>query len=158
LEQQESNDDINAFEKVVNNFVADVNKQPAIGRAFSFFTAKTPGYEVDVDRSKCEKLGVAVGDVYNTLQTFLGSRYVNDFTIYGRNFHVVAQADTAFRNDIKDLNQYYVKNQAGQLLPLSIFITHKIIESAPVISHFNLFREAICVYSVLLQNNTTIVF
>jgi len=142
LEQRESNDDINAFEKVVNNFVATLNKRPEIGRAFSFFTAKTPGYEVDVDRDKCKKLGVSLSDVYNTLQTFLGSRYVNDFTVYGRNFHVVAQADTAYRGDIKDLNQYYVKNQAGQLLPLSIFINHKIIESAPVISHFNLFRSA----------------
>lgn len=142
LEQQESNDDINAFEKVVNTFVGTLNKRPEIGRAFSFFTAKTPGYEVDVDRDKCEKLGVSLSDVYNTLQTFLGSRYVNDFTVYGRNFHVVAQADTAYRGDIKDLNQYYVKNQAGQLLPLSVFITSKVIESAPVISHFNLFRSA----------------
>jgi len=142
LEQRESNDDINAFEKVVNNFVARLNKRPEIGRAFSFFTARTPGYEVDVDRGKCKKLGVSLSDVYNTLQTFLGSRYVNDFTIYGRNFHVVAQADTAYRGDVKDLNQYYVKNQAGQLLPLSIFISNKVIESAPVISHFNLFRSA----------------
>jgi len=142
LEQRESNDDINAFEKVVNNFIAAVNKRPEIGRAFSFFTAKTPGYQVNVDRNKCKKLGVSLSDVYNTLQTFLGSRYVNDFTIYGRNFHVVAQADTLFRGDIKDLNRYYVKNQAGQLLPLSILISYKIIESAPVISHFNLFRSA----------------
>ena len=123
LEQRESNDDINAFEKVVNNFIAALNKRPEIGRAFSFFTAKTPGYQVNVDRDKCKKLGVSLSDVYNTLQTFLGSRYVNDFTIYGRNFHVVAQADTLYRGDIKDLNQYYVKNQAGQLLPLSILIS-----------------------------------
>ena len=142
LEQRESNDDINAFEKVVNNFIGALNKRPEIGRAFSFFTAKTPGYQVDVDRDKCKKLGVSLSDVYNTLQTFLGSRYVNDFTIYGRNFHVVAQADTLYRGDIKNLNQYYVKNQAGQLLPLSILISYRIIESAPVISHFNLFRSA----------------
>ena len=142
LEQQESNDDINAFEKVVNNFIGALNKRPEIGRAFSFFTAKTPGYQVDVDRDKCKKLGVSLSDVYNTLQTFLGSRYVNDFTIYGRNFHVVAQADTLYRGDIKDLDQYYVKNQAGQLLPLSVLISHRVIESAPVISHFNLFRSA----------------
>jgi HAE1 family hydrophobic/amphiphilic exporter-1 len=142
LEQRESNDDINQFQKVVDNFVATLNKRPEIGRAFSFFTAKTPGYEVDVDREKCKKLGVSLSDVYNTLQTFLGSRYVNDFTIYGRNFHVVAQADTSYRGNITDLNQYYVKNMAGQLLPMSIFIKYKIIESAPVISHFNLFRSA----------------
>ena len=142
LEQRESNDDINAFEKVVNNFIAEVNKRPEIARAFSFFTARTPGYEVDVDREKCKRLGVSLSDVYNTIQTFLGSRYVNDFTIYGRNFHVVAQADTLYRNDIKNMNQYYVKNQAGELLPLSTLITYKIVESAPVISHFNLFRSA----------------
>ncbi len=142
LEQQESNDDINSFEKVVNNFVSAVNKRPEIGRAFSFFTAKTPGYEVDVDRDKCKKLGVSLSDAYNTLQTFLGSRYINDFTIYGRSFHVVAQADTLYRGDIKDLSQYYVRNQDGQLLPLSIFISTKVIENAPVITHFNLFREA----------------
>ncbi len=142
LEQRESNDDIKAFEKVVNNFIAEVNKRPEIARAFSFFTARTPGYQVDVDREKCKRLGVSLSDVYNTMQTFLGSRYVNDFAIYGRNFHVIAQADTLYRSDIKNLNQYYVKNQAGELLPLSTLITYKIVESAPVISHFNLFRSA----------------
>ncbi|MBA2250671.1 MAG: multidrug efflux RND transporter permease subunit [Chitinophagaceae bacterium] len=142
LEQRESNDDINAFEKVVNNFIAQLNKRPEIGRAFSFFTAKTPGYQVNVDREKCKRLGVSLSDVYNTMQTFLGSKYVNDFSIYGRNFHVVAQADTSYRNDIKNLDQYYVKNQAGELLPLSTLISYKIIESAPVVSHFNLFRSA----------------
>ncbi len=142
LEQRESNDDINAFEKVINNFVAQVNKRPEISRAFSFFTARTPTYEVDVDRDQCKKLGVSISDAYNTIQTFLGSRYINDFTIYGRNFHVVAQADTSYRGNINDLNQYYVKNQSGQLVPLSAIITHKVIESAPVISHFNLFRSA----------------
>jgi hydrophobic/amphiphilic exporter-1 (mainly G- bacteria), HAE1 family len=142
LEQRESNDDINAFEKVVNNFVAEVNKRPEIGRAFSFFTARTPGYQVDVDREKCKRLGVSISDVYNTIQTFLGSRYVNDFTIYGRNFHVLAQADSSFRGDIRDLNQFYVRNQEGALLPLSTIIQYRVIENAPVISHFNMFRSA----------------
>ena len=142
LEQQESNDDIKAFERVVNNFVAQLNKRPEIARAFSYFTARTPAYQVDVDRDKCKKLGVSLADVYSTMQTFLGSRYVNDFTIYGRNFHVVAQADTLFRGDIKDMDQYYVRNQSGNLLPLSVLTSYKVIENAPVISHFNLFRSA----------------
>jgi HAE1 family hydrophobic/amphiphilic exporter-1 len=142
LEQQESTDDVKAFEKVVNNFVAAVNKRPEIGLAYSFFTARTPGYQVDVDREKCKKLGVSLSDVYNTMQTFLGSRYVNDFTVYGRNFHVVAQADTLYREDIKNLDKYYVKNQTGELLPLSILITYKIVESAPLITHYNLFKAA----------------
>jgi HAE1 family hydrophobic/amphiphilic exporter-1 len=142
LEQQESTDDIKTFEKVVNTFVGQLNQRPEIARAFSYFTARTPAYQVNVDRDKCKKLGVSISDVYNTMQTFLGSRYVNDFTIYGRNFHVVAQADTSFRGDIRDMDQYYVRNQAGQLLPLSVLTTYQVIENAPVISHFNLFRSA----------------
>ncbi len=142
LEQKESTDDIKQFEKVVNAFVAEANKRPEINRAFSFFTARTPGYQVDVDREKCKKLGVSISDVYNTMQTYLGSRYVNDFTLYGRNFHVVAQADTAFRAGIGNLDQYYVRNQAGNLLPMSTLVSYKLTESAPLVSHYNLFRTA----------------
>jgi len=142
LQQKESTDDINAFERVVRNFIAEANKRPEIGRAYTFFTARTPGYQLDVDREKCKKLGVSLADVYNTIQTYLGSTYVNDLTIYGRNFRVVAQADTAYRGDIKNLDQYYVRNSAGTMLPLSALINYKVIESAPLISHFNLFRTA----------------
>ena len=142
LEQRESNDDIRAFEKVVQTFVAEINKRPQINRAFSFFTARTPGYQVTVDRERCKKLGVSISDVYTTMQTYLGSRYINDFTAYGRNFRVVAQADTMYRNDIKDLQQYYVRNQAGTMLPLSILVSYKVTENAPLISHYNLFRTA----------------
>ena len=142
LEQKESTDDIKQFEKVVQNFVAEANKRPEISRAFSFFTARTPGYQVDVDREKCKKLGVSISDVYGTMQTFLGSRYVNDFTLYGRNFRVVAQADTAFRAGIGNLDKYYVRNQSGDMLPLSTVVSYKVTESAPLVSHYNLFRTA----------------
>jgi HAE1 family hydrophobic/amphiphilic exporter-1 len=142
LEQRESTDDIKQFEKVVQSFVAEANKRPEISRAFSFFTARTPGYQVDVDREKCKKLGVSLSDVYNTMQTFLGSRYVNDFTLYGRNFRVVAQADTSYRAGIGNLDQYYVRNQQGEMLPLSTVVTYKVTESAPLVSHYNLFRTA----------------
>ncbi len=142
LEQKQTNDDIKAFERVVNTFVAAVNKRPEISRAFTFFSAHTPGYQVIVDRDKCKKLGLSLSDVYNTMQTFLGSSYVNDFTIYGRNFHVVAQADTIYRQDIKDLGNYYVRNTGGQMIPLSAITSYKLTESAPLISHFNIFRTA----------------
>ncbi|HVZ26455.1 MAG TPA: multidrug efflux RND transporter permease subunit [Sediminibacterium sp.] len=142
LEQRESTDDIKQFENVVNKFVAEANKRPEIGRAYSFFTARTPGYKVDVDREKCKQLGVSISDVYNTLQTYLGSKYVNDFTIYGRNFRVVAQADTSYRSDISNLNQYYVRNTSGGMIPLSAVIHYSVTESAPLITHYNLFRSA----------------
>jgi hydrophobic/amphiphilic exporter-1 (mainly G- bacteria), HAE1 family len=142
LEQKESTDDIKTFERVVQGFLAAANKRPEINRAFSFFTARTPGYQVSVDREKCKKLGVSLTDVYNTIQTYMGSDYVNDLTLYGRTFHVVAQADTMFRGDISNMNHYYVRNTAGVMLPLSTVITYKVTESAPLISHFNIFRTA----------------
>ena len=74
LEQHESTDDIKQFEKTVQSFVIAANKRPELSRVFSFFSAHTPGYQVDVDREKCKKLGLSIADVYSTLQTFLGSR------------------------------------------------------------------------------------
>ncbi len=142
LEQHESTDDIKQFENVVQTFVAEANKRPELSRVFSFFTARTPGFQLDVDREKCKKLGISISDVYSTIQTFLGSRYVNDFSIYGRNFHVVAQADTSYRADIQNMSQYYVKNSAGEMIPLSTLTTYRVTESAPMISHYNLFRTA----------------
>jgi hydrophobic/amphiphilic exporter-1 (mainly G- bacteria), HAE1 family len=141
IEQRESNDDIKQFETVVKNFTAAANQRDEISGAFSFFTAQTPGYQLDVDRAKVKQLGVSLSEVYSTLQTYLGSRYVNDFTIYGRNFRVVAQADTNFRSNIDALGKYYVRNQGGQMVPISALVTHKMVESAPLISHYNLFRS-----------------
>ncbi|HTB24268.1 MAG TPA: efflux RND transporter permease subunit [Puia sp.] len=142
LQQKGSTDDVKAFERTVNSFIAAVNKRPEIARAYTFFNAKTPGYSLDVDRDKCRKLGLSIGDVYNTIQTYLGSTYVNDLSLYGRNFHVVAQADTNYRGDINNLNSYYVKNTAGTMVPLSTVISYKITESASLLYHFNLFRSA----------------
>ncbi len=142
LEQQESTNDILQFSEVVRNFVVAANQRPELSRVFSFFTANTPGYTLDVDRKKCAKMGVNVADVFGTLQTYLGSSYVNDFTIYGRDFHVVAQADTGYRSTIQDLGRYYVKNSSGGMVPLSTLISYTVTENAPLITHYNMFRSA----------------
>jgi HAE1 family hydrophobic/amphiphilic exporter-1 len=142
LEQKESNDDIKGFEKVAMSFMMAANKKPEIGRAFTFFNARTPGYQLTVDRVKCKKLGIPLSEVFGTMQTLMGSRYINDFTTYGRNFRVVTQADTSFRTQISDLEKYYVRNQQGKMIPLSTLVSYKVTENAPLISHFNLFRSA----------------
>jgi hydrophobic/amphiphilic exporter-1 (mainly G- bacteria), HAE1 family len=142
IEQRQSNDDIKTFERVVNQFVAEANKQPEIGNAFTFFSAHTPGFEVDVDRDKAKKLGLNLADVYNTMQMYMGSTYINQLTIYGRNFYVVAQADTNYRSDVHSFDKYYVKNVNGEMIPLSTIVSYKATESAPLISHFNIYRSA----------------
>ena len=101
IEQRNTNDDEHAFEKVVNNFVAEANKNPAISNAFSYYSAHTPSYNLTVDREKCKKMGVNISDVFTAIQTYMGSIYVNDFTLYNRTFHVVVQADTTYRKMIR---------------------------------------------------------
>jgi HAE1 family hydrophobic/amphiphilic exporter-1 len=142
VEQRNTNDDVHAFDAVVKKFIAEANKKPAISKAFTFFTASTPSYNLKVDRDKCEKLGINIADVFTTIQAYMGSLYINDFTTYNRTFHVVVQADTAFRTMISDMNKYYVRNQAGEMVPLGTVISYTPTETAPLISHFNIFRTA----------------
>ena len=142
LQQRESNDDIKTFERNVYAFMAAANKRPEIARAVTFFNAHTPNYQLTVDRDKCKKMGVSLSEVFNTIQTYLGSTYINDFTIYNRNFHVIAQADTLYRNDIVKMDKYYVRNHQGTMLPLSSVMSHKVGESASMLSHYNLYRMA----------------
>ncbi len=142
IEQQNTNDDVHQFEAVVKNFVAEANKNPAITDAFSYYSAHTPSYNLTVDRERCEKMGVNVSDVFTAIQVYMGSYYVNDFTLYNRTFHVVVQADTTYRKMITNMDKYYVRNQSGQMLPLSSFISYKPSETAPLLSHFDIFRSA----------------
>ena len=142
IQQGNTSDDVHQFENVMKKFVAEVRKNPATSTAFSYFSAHTPTYNLTVDREKCLKLGVSVSDVFNTMQAFMGSLFVNNFTLYNRTFHVVVQADTSFRAMITDMGKFYVRNQAGAMLPLSTLIKYEPTETAPLISHFNIFRSA----------------
>ncbi|MFC0512612.1 efflux RND transporter permease subunit [Mucilaginibacter angelicae] len=142
LEEKQAGGDIKVFEKTLKTFLGAINQRKEIARAFSFFTASTPAYQLTIDREKSKKLGVAISDVNNALQTYLGSTYINDFTIYGRNFRVVAQADTSYRTSVQNIGQYFVRNSAGAMVPLSTLTSYKVIENSPLISHYNLFRSA----------------
>ncbi|SHK76740.1 hydrophobic/amphiphilic exporter-1, HAE1 family [Reichenbachiella agariperforans] len=140
--EQRAGGEVKELEGVLGQFLMAANQRPEIAMAYSFFTARAPGYQVDVDREKAKKLGVSVSDVFATMSSFMGSQYINDFTRYGRNFRVVAQADTSYRMDIKNLEKYYVQNRNGESVPLSALVSYHVKESAPVISHYNLFRSA----------------
>ncbi|MGA7161943.1 MAG: efflux RND transporter permease subunit, partial [Bacteroidota bacterium] len=142
IEQGSTSDDVHAFEGVVKKFVAEAHKNPAISTAFSYYGAHTPSYDLTLDREKCEKLGVNIADVFTTLQAYMGSLFVNNFTLYDRTYHVVVQADTTYRALISDLNRYYVRNQRREMVPLSTLVTYKATEAPPLITHFNIFRSA----------------
>ncbi|EAZ79847.2 efflux RND transporter permease subunit [Algoriphagus machipongonensis] len=141
LEQRSSSGDIKELESVMGQFLAAANQRPEIAMAYSFFNAKTPGYHVTVDREKAKKLGVPLTEIFTTMSNYMGSAYVNDFTRYGRNFRVVAQADTSYRAGIDDLQQYYVKSTGGETVPLSALVNYEVVENASAIAHYNLFRS-----------------
>ncbi|MDO7874214.1 multidrug efflux RND transporter permease subunit [Hymenobacter sp. ASUV-10] len=142
FQERENQGDVKVFDANLQNFLGAIRKRPEIASAFSFFTANTPGYQLDIDREKAKKLGVSIADISTALRTYLGSAYINDFTLYGRNFRVLAQADSSYRTDIANLGQYYVRNTQGEMVPLSSVTSYKRTESAPLISHYNLFRSA----------------
>ena len=141
LQQTTSTDNIQQFEAVSKKFLGALYQRPEIGLAYTFFNTKTPSYKVNVDRDKAKKLGVSVADVYSTMSTLLGSSYINDFNIYGRNFRVMAQADSSFRSNLSNLNSYFVRNSQGNMVPLSSLVTTKVIEAPAVISHYNIYRS-----------------
>ena len=142
LQDRSGSSSVQEFEQTMGEFLGAINGRPEIARAFSFFTAQTPGYELVVNRERAMQLGVPLADIYSTVQTYLGSSYVNDFTLYGRTFRVVAQADTAFRTEITDLENYYVRNTQGTMVPLSNLVSYELENAAPLIQHYNLFRSA----------------
>jgi HAE1 family hydrophobic/amphiphilic exporter-1 len=138
--QEKQTGDIKQFEATVGKFLAAANQRPEIAMAYTLFNARTPNYQVQVNREQAKKMGVSIGAIYSTISTYLGSSYVNDFTKYGRNFRVVAQADTGFRRGIENLTKLYVRNAAGASVPLSTLVSYKTVENASIINHYNLFR------------------
>ncbi|SDD08428.1 efflux RND transporter permease subunit [Aquimonas voraii] len=97
-----------------------ISQQPGFGpgSSFSSFQANVPQIDAVVDRDKVKEGGLALTDVYNTLQVYLGSAYVNDFNLFGRTYAVYAQADAPFRDEVGDVARLQVRNAQGQMVPL----------------------------------------
>lgn len=133
--------DIQDFENVSKNFVAEANKRPEIGRAYTLFNTESPTYKIEVNRTQAKRMGVPVSNIYSTLSAYLGSSYINDFTKYGRNFRVVAQADTTYRMNIEDIKKLYVTNAQGNPVPLEPLVDYHLIKVPSIINHFNIFRS-----------------
>jgi HAE1 family hydrophobic/amphiphilic exporter-1 len=100
-----------------------------------------PQLYADVDKDKAMKEGVAIGDVYAALQTFLGGAYLNDFTRFGRQWRVFLQAEPAYRTKAEDVGQFYVRNGKGDMVPLSSFVRVKTTTGPEYTVRFNLYRS-----------------
>jgi len=128
--------------QVLQGFLINTNQDPAIARAFSTFSARTPQLFLEIDREKAETLGVRVSDLFTTLQANLGSFYVNDFNLFGRTYQVFLQADAPFRMEPDDINTLHVRNSFGEMVPVQSLVTVRPILGPDSTRRFNLFRAA----------------
>jgi HAE1 family hydrophobic/amphiphilic exporter-1 len=117
------------------------NQSPASAGVFTQFTANSPQLQLDINRDRLKALDVNIDSALSALGTYLGSRYVNDFTFGGRNYRVYVQADTPFRNEPGDIDNIYVRSQQGVMVPLGEVITQREVVGPSTINHFNLLRS-----------------
>jgi len=118
------------------------NQDPSLSGLFTSFTANEPQFVVTIDREKAKAVGVPLQQITDSLQTYMGSAYVNDFDFNNRSYRVYVQADQQYRASPRDLRQFYVRSDTGTMIPLDS-VVHVASSTTPgVISHYNLFRSA----------------
>ncbi len=131
-----------ALEAAARQVANAATKDKAIGSAFVTFNTKTPRLFVDIDRAKAQMLGVSPTSVFNTLQTYLGSTFVNNFNLFGHTFQVLAQADTSFRDDESRLTELKTRSRTGAMVPLGSLVTLQHITGPYRVLRYNLFPSA----------------
>jgi HAE1 family hydrophobic/amphiphilic exporter-1 len=140
--QDRSGGTVQFLDQNLQNFLAAARKRPELANVTSLFNSSVPQIYADVDRDKVLKQGVAVSDVYQTLQAYLGGLYLNQFNRFGRQWRVFLQGDGMERMSEADIKGYYVRNNSGQMVPLSALLTTRQITGPEYTNRFNLYRSA----------------
>ncbi len=132
----------NALAQVQAQIMAKAAQAPELVGMLASFQANAPQLEVDIDRVKAKSQGVALNEIFETLQVNMGSIYVNDFNRFGRTYKVIVQADAPFRMQSQDIEQLKVRNSAGEMIPLSTFVNITRSSGPDRVMHYNSFRSA----------------
>ena len=140
--QDTRGDDPQKIAAVLDMFLQKANENPCIESAFSTYQANVPQVYLTVDRTKVKKLGISLSSVFNTLQTQMGSIYVNDFNKFGKVYKVYLQAQSKFRSKIDDIYNLYVRNDIDGMVPLRTLVTAKMILGPEIIERYNMFASA----------------
>jgi len=140
--QDRSDAGFEALEGQVENLVEKGNQQPGLVGLFAMFRANTPQLFLDVDRTKCKAMNVALSDVFNALQVYLGGYYVNDFNQFGRTWQVNLQADARFRMKPQDVKQLKVRNAAGDMAPLGTLAKVRDATGPVLVNRYNTYPAA----------------
>ncbi len=131
-----------ALEAATQDLVQAANKTPGLTNVFSLFNTRTPRIYADIDRTRAQILGVPANKVFEALQVYLGSSYVNDFNIFGRTYQVIAQADEPFRRDPHDIANLKTRNNAGRMVPIGSVASFRDITGPYRVPRYNLYPAA----------------
>ena len=140
--QDRSGGSVEFLDQNLQAFMAAARKRPELVGVISQFSADVPQIYADVDRDKVLKQGVAIADVYQTLQAYLGGLYLNQFNRFGRQWRVFLQSEGEMRRSERDIGNYYVRNNEGEMVPLSALVTTRSITGPEYTNRFNLYRSA----------------
>jgi hydrophobic/amphiphilic exporter-1 (mainly G- bacteria), HAE1 family len=127
----------------LRGLVVAANAEPELAGVYSTYAADTPQIYLDIDRDKAQVLGVKITEIFNALQSTLGSFYVNDFNVFGRTWQVNVQAETPFRDNIDDIYEIYVRNAQGGMVPIRALADAKLVQGPQTVVRYNGFRAAI---------------
>ncbi|WP_284653310.1 efflux RND transporter permease subunit [Flavobacterium terrisoli] len=132
---------ISKFSGVSNAFIGELMKRPEIAVAFTSFKADYPQLEMEVDDVKAEQLGVNVRDILQTMQTYYGSAQASDFNRFGKYYRVMVQAEVNSRTSIESMNNIFVKNRFGEMVPVSSLVKMVPVNGSETASRYNLFNS-----------------
>jgi HAE1 family hydrophobic/amphiphilic exporter-1 len=131
-----------ALEQALGTIIGPANQTPGLVQVFTLFNTKTPQVYADIDRTKAEMLGVPITRFFDTLSTYMGSTFVNDFNILGRTYRVTAQADNPFRLSVRDVENLRTRSTSGDMVPLGAVATFQDITGPYRVPRYDLFPAA----------------
>jgi HAE1 family hydrophobic/amphiphilic exporter-1 len=131
-----------ALEQAVGGVLGPANQAPGLVQVFTLFNTSTPQVYADIDRTKAEMLGVPITRFFDSLSTYMGSSYINDFNILGQTYRVTAQADNPFRLSVRDVQNLRTRSTAGDMVPLGAVATFREITGPYRVPRYNLFPAA----------------
>jgi HAE1 family hydrophobic/amphiphilic exporter-1 len=137
LEDRSGSQDLAFLTANVNRFVQAATNRPELSKLFAAHLPSVPQIHVNVDRDKVLKQGVALNDVYRTLQTFMGGNFVNYFNRFGRQWQVYIEAEDEYRSSVDNLGLFYVRNNRGESLPLTAFAKAEWRTGPEFVMHYN---------------------
>ena len=140
--EDRGNTDLVALQQAADQVVDAGNRTPGLRGLFSSFRADTPWLFLDIDRTAAKMKGVSMAEVFNTLQVYLGSLYVNDFNRFGRTWQVNVQADANYRKQIEDLQQLRIRNNQGKMVPFGTLAQVRDKSGPAMIMRYNMYLAA----------------